>query len=183
MEVFVRGRLAFPDLYVARQFEGKGPFSYSATVLMEKGGEDSKLVVAAIRAVAKDKWLDKADQVLKGIVGNNQKCCFYDGDTKEYDGFPGHDVLSAKRPQDNGYPKVVDTKVSVELRKEDGKPYGGCYVRMKVDIWAQDNQWGKGIRATLIAVQFLKHGDAFTAAGPATTDGFNDEEEDSSGLL
>jgi hypothetical protein len=40
----------------------------------------------------------------------------------------------------------------------DGKPYSGCYVNGIVDIWAQDNQHGRRINASLLGVQFVRHG-------------------------
>lgn len=175
-EVIIRGaRLAFPDLFQARQFDGSGPFTYGCTLLVDPKSEDHKKIVAAIQAVAKERWSDKFETVLKGIKDNNQKICYYPGDTKDYDGFAGMYALSTKRQQEAGKPKVVDQKRQ-DLTPADGKPYGGCYVNAKVDIWAQDNKWGKAVRCTLHAIQFVKDGDAFTATGPANIDGFNDEE-------
>jgi len=176
-------RIAFPDLFQARQYEGQGPFTYGATFLMEPGSDAAALVHKTIKEVAAEKWTAKASDVLKSMAGNNQKICFYAGDQKEYDGFAGMMALSTKRQQEAGHPKVVDQKLN-ELSSQDGKPYGGSYVNAKVDIWAQENKWGKGIRATLIAVQFVKDGDAFTATGPATAEGFGEEESsDDSGLI
>lgn len=167
-------RIAFPNLFVATQFEGQGPFTYSATFLVDPSSPNHKVVMEAIKAVAAEKWADKATAILKAISGNNQKCCYYPGELKEYDGFAGMYALSAKRKQEAGHPKVIDQKMN-ELAQADGKPYGGSYVNAKVDIWAQENEYGKGIRATLVAVQFVKDGDAFSSTGPATTDGFEEE--------
>ena len=44
----------------------------------------------------------------------------------------------------------------------------------KVEIWAQNNKYGKGIRAELRGVQFYRDGDAFTAGGVAKADEFED---------
>jgi len=168
-------RLAFPDLFQAKQFDGQGAFTYAATFLVEPGSENDKLVQRAIIEAVTARWEKKAPDILKTLRGNNQKCCYYPGNLKEYDGFDGMMALSAKRQQEAGHPMVVDQKKN-ELSPSDGKPYGGCYVNAKVDLWAQDNKWGKGIRATLIAVQFAKDGDAFSATGPATAEGFEEEE-------
>ena len=32
------------------------------------------------------------------------------------------------------------------LTEKDSKPYAGCYVNAKLQLWTQDNQHGKGIR-------------------------------------
>ena len=175
--ILKRVRIAFPVFFTATQYEGKGPFTYSCTGLMAPESEAAKLMDKTIKDVAKAAWADDAGKVLKTITGNNQKICYYPGELKDYDGFAGMMALSCKRPKEAGHPKVIDQKKN-ELASEDGKPYGGCYVNLKVDIWAQDNKFGKGIRATLVAVQFVADGDAFTATGPSNTEGFNEEESD-----
>jgi hypothetical protein len=45
-----------------------------------------------------------------------------------------------------------------------------------VEVWAQDNKFGKGIRATLRGVQFVKDGDAFSAGTPVSEDDFDEIE-------
>lgn len=49
------------------------------------------------------------------------------------------------------------------LVAKDGKPYSGCYVNAMVDIWVQDNDWGRRVNCTITGIQFLRHGDAFGA--------------------
>lgn len=183
MQVMLKAvRIAFPDLFVAKQFEGAGPFAYSATFLVDPTSANHKVVQDAILSVATEAWKDKAKTIIESIKGNSQKCCYYSGDLKDYDGFAGNYALSAKRKEKDGHPKVIDGKMN-ELAAADGKPYGGCYVHAKVDIWAQDNEYGKGIRCTLIAVQFHKDGEAFSATGPATIEGFSEEADETDGLL
>lgn len=184
-EVILKGvRLAFPNLFRTTQFEGEGDPYYAATFLIEPGSANDKAIQSAITVAANAKWEKKADAVMTTIRGQSLKFCYIDGNTKEYTGFENMWALSTKRYQTNGPPKVIDRDMTV-LGPESGKPYGGCYVNAKVQIWAQDNQYGKGIRCTLMAVQFLKDGDAFGGAGPANTDGFQEEsvEEDASDLV
>ena len=49
----------------------------------------------------------------------------------------------------------------------DGKPYSGCHVNVIIDVWAQDNQYGKKINAQLQGIQFLRDGEAFSGGGVA----------------
>jgi hypothetical protein len=178
-------RLSFPDLFEATQFEGKGPFSYKAALLQP---EDQKVFVQqedkswkpttmskVIAEIAKGKWNAKADAVLKSIEGNSQKFCWIDGALKDYDGYEGNFALSASRGQEKGRPNVVDLD-KTPLTASDGKPYAGCYVNATVEIWPQDNKFGKGIRATLRGVQFVKDGDAFSAGTPVSDDDFDEIE-------
>lgn len=174
-------RLSFPDLFEAKQFEGAGPFSYRAAFLIEEdapvmvksadGGWKKSTMAKVIAAVAEEKWKTKAPAILKTTEGNPQKSCWYDGAIKDYDGYEGNFVLSASRNEDKGRPIVIDRDKS-PLVAADGKPYAGCYVNGTVEIWAQDNKFGKAIRATLRGVQFVKDGDAFSAGTPVSDDDF-----------
>jgi hypothetical protein len=176
-------RLSFPDLFEAKQFQGQGPFSYRASFLMEPDSDNKKKLDAAIKEVAVAKWAAKADGLLAGILPNGQKCCLVDGNTKTYNGYAGNFALSSTRDQTAGKPKVVDRNKSVELTAADGKLYGGCYVNAVVDIWAQDNQFGKAIRATLVTVQFVKDGESFGGAVPASADALDDLDFEDDGDL
>ena len=42
-----------------------------------------------------------------------------------------------------------------------------------VDFWAQDNQFGKRVNATLTGVQFVRDGDSFGGARVAAADDFD----------
>jgi hypothetical protein len=69
---------------------------------------------------------------------------------------------------------VVD-RDRTPLTASDGKPYAGCFVNAVVELWAQDNQYGKRINASLGGVQFAADGDAFGGGGVRTeADDFDD---------
>lgn len=164
-------RLAFPDLFVPTAFEQGQEPKYGATFLIPKKDPQVKEIENAINEVAATKWGQKHKATLDSIRGNPNKFCYQDGDTKaDYDGFEGCMSISAKN---KSRPLVVD-RDKTPLMPDDGKPYAGCYVNASIEFWAQDNQWGKGIRATLRGVQFLKDGDAFAGGAPATPDEFDD---------
>jgi len=174
-------RLSFPDLFEAKQFEGSGPFYYGAAFLMPEDHPvlvqqpdqtwKKSTVAKVILAVATEAWKGKAQTIVDSIRNNPQKCCWYDGNIKEYDGYEGNFALNAKREQSKGRPVVKDRDAS-PLESSDGKPYAGCYVNASVEFWAQDNKFGKGIRSTLRGVQFVKDGDAFSAGSPMQDDEF-----------
>ena len=175
-------RLSFPDLFEATQFQGTGPSNFGASFLIDPSSPNVKTIEAAIKAVADEKWGAKAVAVVNGLKGNSQKCCYYNGDSKSYDGYEGSMVLSAKRGEDKGRPLIVD-KDNTPLVAQDGKPYAGCTVNASVELWAQDNQYGKGIRATLRAVQFVKDGDRFSGSEPAGENEFDDLTVDDESLV
>lgn len=177
----VNVRLSFPALFEAEQFDGKGPFKYRAAFLMEPGSANHKAVEKGVNEVAKEEWKDKAPIILKAAAGDSKLRLIQDGDSKTYDGYAGMVVVSASRDQTKGRPLILDQRPKNEdgspniLSQTDGKPYAGCYVNATIELWPQNNKYGKCVRATLLAVQFSKDGDAF---GAGTTTGSPDEFED-----
>ncbi len=173
-------RLSFPALYVPVQFQGAGPFTYGAKLIVDKGSETDKAIEATILRVATAKWKDKATGILEGIRGNDMKFCYIKGDAKGHAGYVGKMVLGTKRKKDDGAPLVIDMS-KTPIKQEAGKVYSGCYVNAKVQIWAQDSQqWGKGMRCTLITIQKFAEGEAFGGSGPANDDGMDEVATDSS---
>lgn len=165
-----RMRLAFPSLFEAKTVNGEGKPAFSASLLIDPADPQVKAINAAIDATAKEKWGAKADAMLKQMRAAD-KVCLHDGDLKAtYDGFPGMLFISARNPL---RPTVLD-RDKTPLVEADGKPYAGCYVNVVLELWAQDNNFGKRVNATLMGVQFVDDGDAFTGGGVADADDFDD---------
>ena len=82
--------------------------------------------------------------------------------------------VSGNRGVDKGPILVLDKDARTVITSDSGKLYAGCYVNATIDIWAQSGEFGPAIRCTPIGVQFVRTGDAFTGAPPATTDDFED---------
>lgn len=164
-------RLAFPDIFTPGKFDENSEPKYGATLLVPAKSAQIAEINKAILEAATAKWGAKAAALVKSFENNPNKYCFQNGDTKtNYDGFEGNWALSAKN---STRPFVCDRDKS-PLTAEDGKPYAGCYVNAQVDIYVQDNKWGKGVRASLKGIQFFKDGDAFAAGAPANADDFDD---------
>lgn len=100
----------------------------------------------------------------------------HDGDDKKkFEGFEGNLYLA---PSADTRPTAVNRDRS-PVTEDDGVIYSGCYVNAKVEIWVQDNQWGKRVNATLLGVQFVKDGDSFAGGPPpANPDDFPDLDAD-----
>lgn len=176
-------RAAFTNgLYEAEAFQGEGDPRYSCTLLVAPNSAERKAIDEAVKAVAVEKWGKKADQILGTLEGNPQKICFYDGAKKAYDGFEGNWALSTNRKAKDGRPLLLDTDKSPLVNAATGEPYpgkegriySGCFVNATVDIWAQDNNYGKGIRATIQGVQFRRDGDSFGGTTKPDADDFED---------
>lgn len=163
-------RLAFPALFEAKTVAGEGKPSFSAALLIDPADPQVKAINAAVEATATEKWSAKAPALIKQMRAAD-KICLHDGDLKAtYDGFPGNLFISARNPV---RPTVLDVD-KTPLVESDGKPYAGCYVNVILELWAQDNQYGKRVNATLMGVQFAKDGDAFSGGGAADAGDFDD---------
>jgi len=163
-------RLSFAQLFEAKTVNGEGKPAFSATFLIKPNDPQVKMINEAIDEVAKEKWGAKADANLK-IMRTADKVCLHNGDLKaNYDGFEGMLFVSARNPI---RPLVVDADKS-PLVAEDGKPYSGCYVNASVELWPQDNNYGKRVNATLMGVQFFRDGESFSGGGVASEDDFDD---------
>lgn len=175
MKVVLKGvRLAFPDLWEPKIFEGSQNARYSATFLVEPGSTNDKAIRDAIKTEANAAYGAKTAAVLKSYEGNSQKFCYLDGNAKEYDGFADMMYLSSHRGEKQGQPLVIDAN-KAPLTANSGKPYAGCYVNATADIYVQGGKY-PGVRASLLGVQFFKDGDAF-AGSRANPDDFEDLSE------
>ena len=155
-------RLSFANLFSRAVFNGEET-KYGCTLLLPKSDEaQSKALVEAI------KELIKTD--LKGAKIGADKLCRRDGDDSEYEGFGEHWSI---RASNNRRPLVLDRDRS-PLTDDDGVVYSGCYVHAIIELWAQNNQWGKRINANLLGVQFVRDGAPFGDGGrSASVDDFD----------
>lgn len=165
-------RLSFPQLFEAKAVNGEGEPKFSAAFVIVPGSEQAKLLATTMTQVATEKWGAKAAGVL-GELKNKGRVCYQErpktnASGEVYDGFEGMHSLSAST---STRPAVID-KDTAPLTPADGRPYGGCFVDCSVDVWAQDNSWGKRINAKLRWVQFREHGDAFSGGAPVSQDEF-----------
>lgn len=181
--IIKNARLAFPDLWVAKEFEaGDGKFRYSATLLLPKDSPQVAQINAMALKLFKDKFKEKGDVHYNAANGDKQKYCLHDGDKKVYDGFAGNWALTAVRRAESGPPKVVARDAVTELKQGGGKPYAGSFVNAKVSFWLQEGKF-EGFRCTLETVQYVGDGDAFSGAAPATTEGMEPLPEDEGELV
>ena len=163
-------RLAFPQLFTPSAFDDNQEPRYQATLLIPNGDPQIEKLHAEALAVAQGKWGAKWDTI-KGMVTRRY---LRDGSEKPaYDGFQGHVFVSANNKK---RPTVIDRDRS-PLVAQDGKPYGGCFVNASVEIWAQDNKYGKALNASLLGVQFVRDGDSFGGSRVADASEFDDLSE------
>ncbi len=162
-------RLSFANaLFEPQQVQGQGEKKFSAAFLFPKNHSAAAAIKKGMESAAKEKWHEKAAEVYRALKAGD-KLCLHDGDAKaQYDGYPGNLFLNASNKIK---PLVVDGNKS-PLEAASGKPYSGCYVNAVVELWAQDNKFGKRINASLMGVQFLRDGVRLSGGGVAEADDF-----------
>jgi hypothetical protein len=165
-------RLSFPAIFQPQAF-GEGDPAYSAKFIIDPKSPAAAQIRDAVTAAASEKWGEKAAGILKSLK-EDKKVCFVEapyrnknGDT--YDGFEGKFYLSAR----NADLKPTAFSASGQpVSEADGMIYAGCYVDASVEIYAQDNKWGRRINCSLRGVRFAGHGDSFGGGTVATADEF-----------
>jgi len=171
-------RLSFPQLATPKTPEGGGTAKYSADFLLLSDDPQHAKFVALAQQLAAAKWGEKAALILPMIYQDRRLRCFGSGDEKinkktikPYDGYGGMLYISASKDR---MPQMIDStgagidpNNTLACQNEARKMYGGCYVNAVVKPWIQDNQFGRGVRGDLVAVQFLRDGDPF---GEGVTD-------------
>jgi len=161
-------RLSFASLFKKATFGGEET-KFEGTFLIDKDDQVDTIaeINTAIAAMLKEKKAKLSPD----------RICFKDGDEIDYDGYAGHMSIKASNAK---RPIVIDRDKS-PLVEDDGKPYSGCYVNAIVELWFQDNTWGKRVNANLLAVQFVRDGEPFGDGGAgASADDFDvvDGEDD-----
>lgn len=162
-------RLSFPNIFRKATFEGQET-KFEATFLLSKTEHAAliKEIQSAIAAKIKDD--------LKGAKLGPDKLCLKDGDNFDYAGYAGNWSLKASNKK---RPLVID-RDRTPLAEEDNKLYAGCYVNAMIELWTQNNGFGKRINANLLGVQFLRDGEPFADGESASADDFDafgDEED------
>lgn len=164
-------RLSFPAIWREKKFaetDAKG--SYSATFILDK-----KTNAGEIAAIKK-----AIDELIRGTLkGKNpgpSKIALRDGSEKpDTDGY-GDGVMFISARSDKR-PPVIDRDMA-SLVEDDGRPVAGDYVNATVELWAQDNQYGKRVNAKLRAIQFRKAGTPFGEGRIDPTKEFKPVEDD-----
>lgn len=161
-------RLSFPSLWQTEKFGDEDTGKYACTFILDK--EVHAKEIAGIKKLIDDGL--KTELKVKSLPSD--KICLKDGDDSGRSEYEGAYVLKASTKK---RPTVID-RDKTPLLEEDGKPYSGCYVNGIINLWAQNNSYGKRINAGLLGVQFYKDGEAFSSGPIDVSDEFDDLEDE-----
>lgn len=146
-------RVSFPNFW-GFQERGGQKYKPGCSLLLTKGSADAKTVQQAIDAIQKEKKFSL----------RKDRLCLTDGDDSGRPEYAGHWVLktNAQKPAGStGGIAVLNARAEHVASQNDDPIYSGCFVKAKVRLWAQDNEWGKRVNCELVGIQFIKDGEAF----------------------
>lgn len=159
-------RLSFPTLLVAKSVSG-GAAKFSADFIVKPEAPEWAELTQLIQSVATAKWGEQAAQILAMVNNDKRLRCYGTGaekikpaDGTVYGGYEGMLYVggsNAVRPQLIG----ADAQPLPPSANLNELFNGGNYVDAIINIWAQDNQHGKAIRGSLVAVQYISKGESF----------------------
>lgn len=148
---------------------GEGKEKFSVVAIFPKDHPQVAAIKAELLKVADAKWPGKGAEVLKQLAAGD-RVCLHDGDAKaDKPGYEGNLFINAS----NELRPLVIGPQREALAASDGKPYSGSYGNIIVEFWAQDNQFGKRINASLLGVQHIKDGERLSGGGVASADDFD----------
>jgi hypothetical protein len=165
-------RLSFPDLFTPRAMEEGKEKTFNATFLLdnEKHAKLITKIEAAIERVALDEFKKK-------ITLKDRNKCLHDGnESPDTEGYG--DGVMFLRSKNKTRPPVVNRDLS-PITEADGIVYPGCFVNATVRLFAWDHPTGgKGVSASLRAIQFVKDGESFGAGKVDVENEFKSLEEE-----
>jgi hypothetical protein len=175
----VRLRVAFlAQPYVSKNDNGQDKASYSVVALFEPNSQAHQVAKAGVREVAQAAWGAQYEAVLQQLAAQD-RLFLHDGATKATDpSYAGKLFVSASSSRK---PRCLVTRngQNVEISENDPMfPYSGCWANILINPWAQGpdskpNKFGKRVNAEILAVQFLRHDEAFgRVAAPEKMDEF-----------
>lgn len=157
-------RLSFPKLFSPKAFQPGQEPSYGCTFILDKK-KDAKQIATIRAAIAK---MEKEE--LKGVKLPEDKVCLRDGASKaDIDGYGSGVVFlstSSKRPPVLG---KIEGGQFTPVTEADQLLLAGYFVNGTVNLWAQNNQFGKRINCQLRGVIFRAKGEVF-GEGPINPD-------------
>lgn len=172
-------QLSFPNVFTPRGFEDGTP-DYNTIILLDPASANVDALKTEMERVGQAKWGQKWPGIKKELE-TRDRTALHDGAMKSnLAGFDGKLYVSARNKM---RPTLVD-RDRTPLQEMDGKIYSGVFVNAVLEIWSMDNKYGKRICASLLGLQFVKHGEAFSGGGVATADQFETlSDEDLSDLV
>ena len=175
--------LSFPSLFTPETYQGQNP-RFRADVILNE--DHVNAVKTTIHKVVADVAGDKAEAVIKRLQTDAKRFPLRDGDNKVnsdgeiYAGYEGKQYVAASA-KENKPPKLYSRYKGVEPKEVDF--FSGAEADVILDVWFQDNKWGKAVNITLLGVRATGGGTPLGGSGAsASEDDFDFEEQPASDI-
>lgn len=169
----VRG--AFLAIFAPKAFGEQDP-AYGGKFVVPKDHPQVKDLDAAMLAAAKEKWGEKGPAILAKLIEEDRVCfhkkTYTNKNGDPVDGFEDAYYISARNGGDSPTKPSAFTAANVKLDEPAGLIYSGAFFDTSIDIYAQDNKYGRRINASLRGVRFADKGEAFGGGVAAGADEF-----------
>lgn len=171
-------RLAFPAVYEPKAMPGdpNSKPAYGGKLVIKPGGANAKKLSDAMRQVAREhpKYGANWETILNKLIADGKVCYvegpYLDKDGQPRDGFEGMHFLSMRNEK---LKPTTKNRFNQDVAEgHPGAPYAGCHVHAAVDVWAQDNSFGRRINCSLQGLMFADDGPAFGGGRPADDNTF-----------
>lgn len=181
-------RAAFVSLLQPKAVGGKNADpnaekKYGLTMIFPKG-TDHKALQAEIMAIAREKWGEKAEGIIKKQEASDKRI-FKDGSemAERYAGFEeGVPYLNASNKEKPG---LVGTKGAPDgtpvAITEENVFYSGCYAIASLKPYCWDNKFGKGVSLSLQNVQMIAEGERLGGGRSKASEDFEAADDDEIG--
>lgn len=175
-------RLSFPvlDEPQASKDDPEGKKKYRAAFLLDPSDKEHRRIIKEVEA--------EAERLLYETFGDRKVKlkpteCYGDGDEKisektgeVYDGYDG--MFFVQATNDRAPKCLYRNKDDIDVEDIAKVLYAGCYVNASVNLWIQDNSFGKAVRCSLRGVQFYKDGEPFGGTSVDVDKEFDDFDDD-----
>lgn len=154
---------AFVSVFEPKGMKGQAESAkkYSVTMIFPKG-QDFGPLEQVIRNVAKAKWGEKADAILKKQADGDKRL-FKDGSAMVAQGYAGfidgavYIQASSSEKQKPGVVQKVDG--ALHHIKDENDFYSGCKAIAAISAYAWDNAFGKGVSLSFGNIQKIADGE------------------------
>lgn len=146
--------ISYANLYEAKGFNGSAP-RFSANFLI--AGDDSDQL-NLIRETTKALLTQEFGTAIPKLKDTH--LALKDGNQTSYKGYENKFYLMASNGEK--FPPILVDVFNEDLSKDKNAIQSGDVVNALLDIWVQNNQYGKRVNVTLLGVQFVKKGERFT---------------------
>lgn len=157
-------RLSFPHLFTPQpnREDATKPAKFNAVFLLDE--ETHSETIEYLQGIGQDLAKDLGMKKLP-----DSKSFLKPGEEKdEIEGFEGCYFVTAS----NTRRPLCLSADKEPLTEADGVLYPGCYVNAVIQVWPQDNKWGKRVNASLEGVQFYQDGESLGGGTVADEDDF-----------